>query len=186
MRCVARTQTRGAARAATSRRGAWRHLRLRRGAARSPRAPRLRGVTACGHQTDASAGVRSAEQQFNLPVSQFDQFQFRQTIALYFQARRVTRSWSVALHRVKSATRALTPAPPQIDISLVVIITVFPVGVCACSRGRSARQRTCMHPDALPLLAVTHCRYTVFFPTIVLAQNFLVIIQRACCSPAAC
>jgi hypothetical protein len=48
-----------------------------------------------------ASALRSAEQQFNLPVSQFDQFQFRQTIALYFQARRVTRSWSVALHRMK-------------------------------------------------------------------------------------
>jgi hypothetical protein len=82
----------------------------------------------------------------------------------------------------------LTPAPPQIDISLVVIITVFSVGVCACSRGGFARQRTsaCILTHASLPCTVTHCRYTVFFPTIVLAQNFLVIIQRACCAPAAC
>ncbi len=84
-----------------------------------------------------------------------------------------------------TCARALTPTAPQIDISLVVVLSVFAVGtgapfafVCFCQRNscrahfnsRAGRAGSC------------GCRYRVFFPTLILAQNCFSILSGARCS----
>jgi hypothetical protein len=86
-------------------------------------------------------------------VQQFDQLQFRQTIAAYFQARRRCACTKFASHRSFVALTHRTCCV-QIDVTLVIIVSV------------SAFNGGCI------------CEYFCLFQTLAVAQNFVVVIRE--------